>query len=81
MSGNPVRNFEVGSYRDTYSPKQHQLGHCERSAVPLSEAKYQALLDHVDVEIATALDGNAISPSSKARVLLLHRCAANNSLT
>ena len=49
--------------------------------MPLSKAKYQAPLDHVDVEIATALDGNAISPSSKARVLLLHRCAANISLT
>ena len=81
MSGNPVRSFDVGSYRDTYSRKQHQLGRRKRSAVPLSEVKYQALLDHVVVEIATALDGNAISPSSKARVLLLHCCAANISLT
>ena len=67
MPPNPHHSFEVSSLGEICGRKQHQLGLCEKSVVPMSKNKYHALLDHLDVEFADALGGCEPGVSDTAR--------------
>jgi Phage integrase family len=75
-SGNPARAHCVSSYLEAYRRERHSKGDRETSAVPVSAAKYQALMDAVTENVERETADLRHAPGVPAELSRLLRDAA-----
>ena len=71
--GNPVLSEIVDSYVDTFSKMAAKSGQRERSAVPMTEEKLQAMVEDMNAAMAEEGSGLQVGAHSKVRELTLRR--------